>query len=450
MEHQFQWKQEPEAESLLLSYHKRYIEVNTFLAGFEKQIQKHASSRLFDWVDHYSIPDSATIDSELLSVGFTVDHKTSEYRVYIHLRAQLPEVVIYAKADIVGLAMSVESISDFLFVNNLTSMIEGSPFSLYRRALVAKEHGVSFFVVERRGSKTMTPQITEPAAILAYFGAKEIWQVRMRGGESQRDDVLMDEALVRAECMVKLVGQDLAAWLVLECERFYWQARNTAGQIQKNRQDRLGLGWANHDHHTFRSSRENFVKLVKLFEILGFHTRERFWAGVDAGWGAQVMENSSCGLVLFLDVDLAPEELDIDFSHQPLEARAELGTIGLWCALHGDSILHSGMHHLEAQFIFDELTEELSQRGVGMMPAFSNFTYLKQAFTAGEVWPVKEVRITNLLNTGKITAHQAQKFQASGAIGSHLENLQRRHGYKGFNQKNVSVIIKETDPRKNV
>jgi hypothetical protein len=32
-------------------------------------------------------------------------------------------------------------------------------------------------------------------------------------------------------------------------------------------------------------------------------------------------------------------------------------------------------------------------------------------------------------------------------VGSHLENLQRRGGFKGFNQKSVSVIIEATDPR---
>ena len=36
----------------------------------------------------------------------------------------------------------------------------------------------------------------------------------------------------------------------------------------------------------------------------------------------------------------------------------------------------------------------------------------------------------------------------NGAIGSHLENLERRNGYKGFNQKGVSDIIERTDPRK--
>ena len=34
------------------------------------------------------------------------------------------------------------------------------------------------------------------------------------------------------------------------------------------------------------------------------------------------------------------------------------------------------------------------------------------------------------------------------AIGSHLENLERNDGYKGFNQQGVSEIITNTDPRK--
>jgi hypothetical protein len=41
-----------------------------------------------------------------------------------------------------------------------------------------------------------------------------------------------------------------------------------------------------------------------------------------------------------------------------------------------------------------------------------------------------------------------QEFGSEGAIGSHLENQQRKGGFKGFNQKSVRVIISETDPRK--
>src|SRR5262249_23928159 len=147
----------------------------------------------------------------------------------------------------------------------------------------------------------------------------------------------------------------------------------------------------------FRSSRRHFKKLIELFEILGFHCRERFWAGMEAGWGAQVMENPRSKLVVFLDVDLTPEEIAIDFAHEPLPEQNKLGTVGLWCALHGDSILRAGMHHLEAQFIFEELKEGLESQGEKMMKPFSDFSYLKQAFTEGELWKVDPKRIEFLL-----------------------------------------------------
>jgi hypothetical protein len=37
-------------------------------------------------------------------------------------------------------------------------------------------------------------------------------------------------------------------------------------------------------------------------------------------------------------------------------------------------------------------------------------------------------------------------FCGERAIGSHLENLHRKGGFKGFNQHAVSLIIAETDP----
>ncbi len=147
-------------------------------------------------------------------------------------------------------------------------------------------------------------------------------------------------------------------------------------------------------------------------------------------------------------MDLASEELAVDFAHQAIPEIDKYNTVGLWCALHGDSILKAGMHHLEAQFYFDELKKDLEERDVGMMEPFSTFTYLRQAFTKGEIWQVCPKRIEKLLASGKITQEQADKFRKDGALGSHLENLQRREGYKGFNQKNVSFIIQKTDPRK--
>jgi hypothetical protein len=68
-------------------------------------------------------------------------------------------------------------------------------------------------------------------------------------------------------------------------------------------------------------------------------------------------------------------------------------------------------------------------------------------FTEGEIWPVEESRLTPLMAKGRITAEQAEQFRRHGALGSHLENLKRNEGSKGFNHKGVSDIIARTDPR---
>jgi hypothetical protein len=243
------------------------------------------------------------------------------------------------------------------------------------------------------------------------------------------------------------MGTDTAAWVAFAAERKYWQDRNRAAQVQKAAQDSLGLGWANHDHHTFRSSRANFPLLIQILETFGFRPRERFYAGAQAGWGAQVMEQPTCRIAVFADVDLSPEEVEGDFAHKPLPIRTELGTVGLWCALHGDSMLSAGLHHLAGRFDFDAVTANLAVRDVEMMRPFSDFSYLRQAFTRGEQWQVEPPRIERLTAAGLLSSSQKAQFLERGAIGSHLENIQRAEGFKGFNQAKISDIIRRTDPR---
>jgi hypothetical protein len=61
---------------------------------------------------------------------------------------------------------------------------------------------------------------------------------------------------------------------------------------------------------------------------------------------------------------------------------------------------------------------------------------------------VAESKLATALKHGWITAEQAQQFREQGAIGSHLEILERNDGYKGFNQTGISEIILDTDPRR--
>jgi hypothetical protein len=187
--------------------------------------------------------------------------------------------------------------------------------------------------------------------------------------------------------------------------------------------------------------------LITILETFGFRPRERFYAGAEAGWGAQVMEQPVCRFAVFADVDLSPDEVEGDFAHRPLAPRQALGTVGLWCALHGESMLGAGLHHVAARLAFEQATWDLAARGVEMMQPFSDFSYLKQAFSRAERWPVAPERLDRLAAGGQIDEAQRGRFAEQGAVGSHLENIQRGEGFKGFNQQTVSDIIQRTDPR---
>ena len=107
------------------------------------------------------------------------------------------------------------------------------------------------------------------------------------------------------------------------------------------------------------------------------------------------------------------------------------------------------MHHLEAQFDFEQARDGLEREfQVQTMKPFSDFPFLRQAFTKGENWQVDPRRIDAALKAGWIDVHEAQRFVTEGAIGSHLEILERKQGYKGFNQQAVSAILGATDPRR--
>lgn len=443
----YYWQRLPEVEQLFLEMIGDCKKESITISRFEEKLLSHTSSRLLDWLDHFVMPDTNHLRNKLEISGFVAGSSGSALS-YSHPGIYLPSILLSTNSSTFekGLGISVERIGDFLQANNFSADIEGSFLSPYRRAEISRENGVSFLVVERRGTETFEPVYKGESYAEEYLSFIEKWKNLAR--YQNDEDAAFTEISSLATHIVDRLGKNQAAHVVCRAERDYWLSRNFAGRMQKTRHDTLGLGWANHDHHTFRSSRKHFASLINLFSELGFHKRERFYAGSDAGWGAQVMENSEAGLSLFLDVDLAPEEVNIDFTTANLEERDTLGTVGLWCALHGDSILKAGMHHLAALYEFDRLITDMLEFNVKYMGPFSDFSYLKQAFSAAERWQVDPERIKDLQDAHRITDKQADTFLSQGSVGSHLENIQRREGYKGFNKKNVSAIIREIDPRK--
>ena len=456
----FDWTLWPETQSVLNGWVASALDGNRFAAELAARMQRETDTRFADWIDHLVVSDRPGLTAQLKALGYA--RRPGFYAigapVFRHEGGMFPALAVVpgGVADVREVAIKVESVAAFARAHDLGWEPLGYPLGPYRIGRVPGDDGAtSFAAVERRGYLGFEPYPGElaregrmkPHAARDALAARELWQGRRRRFDDDAVGIAATEALL--ERVIELAGgPDLACHLIFEMERDYWQSRNRAAQVQKARQDRLGLGWANHDHHTFRSSRRYFPRLTHMLEALGFVLRERFHAGADAGWGAQIFEQPTTGIVIFADLDLAPEEASADFAHEALPDLPRPNTVGLWVGLHGESILEAGMHHLEAQFDFDGLRDGLKREaGLVTMKPFSDLPFLRQAFTEGERWPVATLRADRLLALGWIDADQHRRFLAEGAIGSHLENLQRSDGYKGFNQQSVSAILNAVDPR---
>ena len=461
----FDWKRWPETEAFVNGLITTALEGNALARDLAGRLPHETGTSFAVWVDHLVLAGGPGFARRLEGLGY--ERQPIRYAVgvpvFAHLGGIFPRIALAGEGStridgtpvaVREVAIKVDSVAAFSRAHDLGLEIIGYPMGPYRIGRVPGER-TTLAAVERRGYLGFEPFPGElardgrmkPHAARDAMAARDLWEARRRRFDDDAEGFAATEATL--ERVIELAGStDLACHLVFEVERAYWQSRNAAARVQKARQDRLGLGWANHDHHTFRCSRRFFPRVIGLFTRLGFALRERFHAGADAGWGAQILEHPVTGIVIFADLDLAPEEATEDFAHQRLPDLPRPGTVGLWVALHGESILEAGMHHLEAQFDFDSLRDGLkAEAGIETMPPFSNFPFLRQAFTAGERWPVSPQRLDRALQLGWINHEQHDKFLREGAIGSHLENLERREGYKGFNQQAVSAIIAATDPR---
>ncbi|KAH3732312.1 hypothetical protein Pelo_16856 [Pelomyxa schiedti] len=429
-------------------------------SALDGRMRRECCVCVYDVCDHIIVEDDAkgTAAASLASLGFEIECGAVPPRegdvVMWHPWAVFPRIVVRTstrlEAACVAVAILVDDISSFLMANGISgASIEGSIFSSYRSCLGWKENHKEIWIVERRGWTGFKPIELPPSvnAQQVYLRQRELWAQRQRAFANNVEGMTKTIALAK-EIVSALGSADSAAWLIFSVEREYWEQRNWAGKVQKGLQDRLGLGWSNHDHHTFRSSRNVFPLLIEFLKTLGFECRERFYAGAEAGWGAQVMIQKACRFAVFADVDLAPEEVEGDFTSTPLPARPTLGTVGLWCAIHGESALTSGLHHVAARVQFNDAVQRLTEYHlVKSMKPFSSFSYLYQTFTVGERWKIPADKLASLEQNHTISNTQASKFASDGAVGSHLELIQRGAGFAGFNQATVSDIISRTDPR---
>jgi hypothetical protein len=484
---EFTWKVQPQGSVWVHDAVDALAQRNPVIQRLATLLRDETGTRLIDWIDHLALADggdrngSAGIARRLTDAGYEGHAGEHSAMVWRHPLGMFPPVITGTNRD--ALAIRADSAEDAVaaliialdlpadddqrkckLLKHVTPPLAATSSSAradpppvdfsgqldgpYLQACLHTENGVALCVTERHGYRGFSAPTVEERQIEA--ARKHLTEFRRRPRKYENAADGFRAASAQFAKVAAEIGRDWACDLFFQAERDYWRGRNLAGRVQFDRQKRLGLGWANHDHHTYRSSRRAFHQLIAVLEQMGFECRERFYAGREAGWGAQVLEQPEARVVIFADVDLSPDEVTHDFAHDPLEDRQELGTVGLWCELHGEAFLEAGMHHLECQFDFNAAREQLAKLGIETLAPFTDFEFLRQAFTRGETWRVDPARVERLLAARRITEEQAERFLWEGVIGSHLEILERNDGYKGFNQTGINDIIRRTDPRKQV
>ena len=431
------WAPQPLAEQALNHLLRLANERSTFLRRYAKQLLEGASVRVRDIIDYIELAEADDV-ARLAAAGWISDGAG----VRRNPTGLFPPVL---EAERFALWLRVESIDLFAAVAGITVEIKGPQHGPLRRAVVAEEPGIAIGIVERSGYAGFEVPPVSPQLIRDARVHHNAFLSRRREFDTVEAGLLHTEALI--ERAIADLGPHWTCDFWLKAERGYWMRRCPSGRRQKTRQDAVGIGWANIDHHTYDGSRRHFRHTIRLLEKLGYERREMLYAGELAGWGSQVLEQPVIGSTIFADVDLAPEELKIDFAHEPLPELPKHRRAGFLSELLGESILEAGLNHVAGLYDQRALRHQLEADGLRFMAPFSDFPHLYQELTTGDWAAVDPRRVDALEAAGHIGAAEAESLRLDGSIITHLENIERNDGYKGFNREGIDSVLRKLDPR---
>ena len=303
--------------------------------------------------------------------------------------------------------------------------------------------------IERHGWPSLRPPTNRAQQIAAAAKHRRSFAERRRDGAERRRAVrprrreLFDAAAAD-------LGRDWACDLFFAAERDYWMSRNAAARVQYDRQQALGLGWGNHDHHTYRSSRESLR--------VAHRASSSTWASSAASGSTPAARRAGAprcsssprrGVVIFADVDLTPDE--VAGRLRPRAARAA------GQARHGRPVVQAARRGVPRRrhappgvpVRLRRRAPAARRRGRRDDDAVHRLgrTSSRRSPRA-KCGPCRPSGSTRRWPAATSRAEQAEQFRRDGALGSHLEILERNDGFKGFNQTGISEIITRTDPRK--
>ena len=428
----FEWKTYPETELFIEQLIEEACASNEDISAFSSRTASLTATSFQEWVE--SITLSGALLYELERLGFSLQKTFYGQKLFVHSRGSFPALRVFpGPVPVVrALTLKVESLSVFRFLSGYYGEVDGTPGSDYSRILLSDRGGILLFAAEKNADSWM-PEDLESQGLLDLEQAHSLMSQRRRFFEAGEDAWKHTERLV--DRVISLVGKDRCASLFLEYERRYWEARNSAARFLKARQDTMGLGWGNHDHHTFRSERRSVFRFVQLLLTMGFHLRERFFSSLGTAqspYGVQVLEHPGLGAVINIHVDLRDDEKDFDFSTNPLPDVQHWGDVSLWTGMYGESVFEAGLYHLGAKYDYWHLKELLKGVRIDIREPDSESPFLVRAAVHPENWFSSRLRQEHLHANGALTDDQLHKLTREGSLGSFLECVHRVDGFKGF------------------
>ena len=281
---QFHWEPQPAAQRVIDWLVTEFLAHCSGAAELSRRMKEESGTRFKDWIDYIQVPAKARIKAKIREVGFDLTPLPGAPECYIHHGAMFPPVVL-GDDSVTRIGIKAESVADFLAAWQITSEpVRGEPLSPFRTARAFRQKDHELWVVERHGHVGFEVPKADP--LRGFLAVKHLEAFRRRARDFSDDNQGFGRLSKLVDGAIADLGRDWACDLFFAAERDFWQRRNRAAQVQKARQDKIGLGWANHDHHTYRSSREHFVDLIQIQEKLlsSFHlfaqlTSEQFKIG---------------------------------------------------------------------------------------------------------------------------------------------------------------------------
>jgi hypothetical protein len=384
---------------------------------FQERLLNLCSVRLIDILDHLVQPgdDDAFVEAGWLAVA---------PGLWRHPSGAFPDIIA---AGAPGVAFRVECIDAFLKATGIVAAVEGARHGQFRHAKVFASAAAGFTAVERHGWSGYD----QPGGGERKRRRARLHQQIFRSRRRQFRDA--EGGFAHVERLVDAAVADLgAAWacdLFMRAEREFWASRCDAGQVQSRRQVHAGVGWSNFDHGACYSSREHVHTAARILGKLGCRDAKLFVG--DDGVGAMTFRMSE-GPAMLLEADLAAHEDAFDDRCQSLSPLTWHRRAGLWCALHGESLLEGGFARVAGRYDQALLRRRLAHDGIETISMATRDARLRQELAPGGLRAVNPIRVTHLQRAGYLSRARSDDLRLSGAVATHLQSVQRTAGCQAF------------------